>query len=68
MSCENQIDVTISIVVAANRLVEARKADPGSEGHVSAMADLLDRLHEPGALDALVKCQPVDKNTLSIIV
>ncbi len=61
MSCEDDMEIKTRLVVAANKLDEARKANPGSEDHVSAMADLLDRLHEPGALDALIKCQPLDK-------
>lgn len=53
MTCEKiGIDITTGIAIAANKLAEAKTA-PGSDRHVSAMQELLDRLHKPGALDVL---------------
>ena len=58
METESKLGVLTSVTIAANRLVEEKKVDLGSKDHISAMTDLLNRLHQPGALDALTKIMP----------
>ena len=50
-----ETDTATDVVTAANRLTESKKVGPGSSEHELLMLGLLDQLHQPGGLEALLK-------------